>query len=122
VALLIIDEASRVSDPLYLAVRPMLAVSQGRLMALSTPFGMRGWFYDEWSGPKRWERVRITANECPRITPEFLEDERQSLGERWFRQEYMTSFEDAVDNVFSEETIQKMFAHDFKSKLGGVQA
>jgi len=34
--LLVIDEASRVPDDLYRSVRPMLAVSQGRLLALST--------------------------------------------------------------------------------------
>jgi len=37
VSLLVIDEAARVADPLYFAVRPMLAVSQGRLVALDTP-------------------------------------------------------------------------------------
>jgi|RhiMetdeSRZDD1v2_1073273.scaffolds.fasta_scaffold153455_4 terminase large subunit-like protein len=37
VRLLVIDEAARVSDDLYYSVRPMLAVSQGRLLALSTP-------------------------------------------------------------------------------------
>ena len=39
VSLLIIDEASRVDDELYYSVRPMLAVSGGRLVALTTPFG-----------------------------------------------------------------------------------
>src|SRR5262249_51820079 len=33
--LLVIDEASRVPDDLYRAVRPMLAVSKGRLICLS---------------------------------------------------------------------------------------
>src|SRR5262249_35020472 len=42
VSLLVIDEAARVPDNLYGSVRPMLAVSQGRLVALSTPFGRRG--------------------------------------------------------------------------------
>jgi hypothetical protein len=40
--LLVIDEASRVADDLYRAVRPMLVVSKGRLVALSTPFGQQG--------------------------------------------------------------------------------
>lgn len=39
VAMLIVDEASRVPDSLYRAVRPMLAVSKGRIVVLSTPFG-----------------------------------------------------------------------------------
>src|SRR5262249_1253448 len=47
VRLLVIDEAAKVSDELYRTVRPMLAVSRGRLIALSTPWGKRGWFYEE---------------------------------------------------------------------------
>jgi hypothetical protein len=39
VALLIIDEATRVPEDLYKSVRPMLAVSKGQLIALSTPWG-----------------------------------------------------------------------------------
>ena len=36
VTLLVIDEAARVRDDLYRSVRPMLAVSEGRLVSLST--------------------------------------------------------------------------------------
>ncbi len=53
VRLLVIDEAARVPDELYFAVRPMLAVSGGHLVALSTPWGRRGWFYDAWIGTMR---------------------------------------------------------------------
>jgi hypothetical protein len=105
VALLVIDEAARVPDALYYAVRPMLAVSRGRLVALSTPFGKRGWFYEAWGGPAGWERVRITAGECPRITPEFLTEERQALGPAWYAQEYECLFRDAVDAVFTSADI-----------------
>src|SRR5687768_7063805 len=60
-ALLILDEASRVSDELYYAVRPMLAVSGGSLMMLTTPYGKRGVFYEEWtSGAGHgWERYEV---------------------------------------------------------------
>ncbi len=101
VALLIVDEAARVPDSLYFAIRPMLSVSRGRLVALSTPFGKRGWFYEAWGGDQEWERVRITADQCPRIEAAFLEEERLALGERWFRQEYECSFEDTIDAVFA---------------------
>lgn len=94
VRLLIIDEAARVSDDLYRSVRPMLAVSQGRLVCLSTPFGKRGFFWREWSAESGdWHRVRITWRDCPRITPAFLAEERRSLGDHWVRQEYECSFE-----------------------------
>lgn len=112
VALLIIDEASRVDDALYHTVRPMLAVSQGRLLALSTPFGQRGWFFDAWEGGERWARVKVTAAQCPRITREFLTEERASKGERWFNQEYYCSFESAVDQVFSPEAIRRAMRAD----------
>lgn len=112
VAMLIIDEAARVDDALYFAVRPMLAVSQGRLVALSTPFGKRGWFHDEWHGDGEWERVRITADPCPRISPNFLAEERRALGERYWRQEFMCSFEDTIDAVFSYQDIQAAFSAD----------
>jgi len=46
VNLLVIDEAAWVVESLYMSVRPMLAVSGGRMLALSTPHGTRGWFYE----------------------------------------------------------------------------
>lgn len=106
VALLIIDEASRVDDGLYYSVRPMLAVSHGRLVALSTPFGKRGWFFTEWEGGSNWERVRITAHQCPRITADFLAEERRALGDRWYKQEYECDFSEAIDAVFAYHDIE----------------
>jgi hypothetical protein len=114
VAMLVIDEAARVADALYCAVRPMLAVSKGRLVALSTPFGKRGWFHDEWYGNGDWERVRITAAECPRISADFLAEEKRSMGERWYRQEFECSFEAAVGAVFNYEDIQAAFVDDLE--------
>ena len=69
-------------------VRPMLAVSRGRLIALSTPFGQRGWFCEEWHGDGPWKRIRITWRDCPRITPEFIAEETRALGPAWVEQEY----------------------------------
>jgi hypothetical protein len=111
---LVIDEAARVADSLYYAVRPMLAVSRGRLVALSTPFGKRGWYHDEWYSEGEWERVKITADQCSRISAEFLAEERRALGERWYRQEYLCSFEDAIDAVFSWADIQAAMSDEVK--------
>src|SRR3954469_9845129 len=74
VDLLLIDEAARVDDALYAAIRPMLALSKGKLIALSTPFGRRGFFYREWAeGGPSWHRARVTAYDCPRIPRDWLE-------------------------------------------------
>lgn len=106
VRLLVIDEAARVPDGFYRSVRPFLAVSRGRLVVLSTPWGKRGWFYEEWISNRGWQRFTVKAKNCPRISPEFLQEERESLGDRWFRQEYENSFEDTIDAVFAEADIQ----------------
>lgn len=110
VDLLIVDEASRVADALYYAVRPMLAVSGGRLLALSTPFGTRGWWYEAWRATSEtWERYEVPASECPRITREFLAEEKRTLGDWWFEQEYGCRFLDAQTAVFRSADIERMF-------------
>ena len=106
VDLLVIDEAARVPDDLYYTVRPMLAVSGGRLIALSTPYGKRGWWFTEWTqGGEGWLRVQVTAEQCPRISEAFLEEEQQHLGEWWYRQEYFCEFMDAQTAAFSYEAV-----------------
>jgi hypothetical protein len=107
VSLLVVDEASRVPDSLYYAVRPMLAVSKGRIVLLSTPFGKRGFFYHEWvEGGDDWKRVKVTANDCPRISPEWLEQERRTIGDWWHAQEYLCQFVDTLDQVFASAHIE----------------
>jgi len=106
VSLLIIDEASRVEDALYQSVRPMLAVSGGRIILLSTPFGKRGFFHSEWTDGEDWRRVKITAEQCPRIDKEWLERERAMIGDWWYLQEYFCEFVETNDQVFSYDDIQ----------------
>lgn len=107
VGLLLIDEASRVPDEMYHAVRPMLAVGGGSLWLMSTPFGKRGFFYREWaSGGEGWLRVTAKATECARIRGEFLSEERRAMGERTFRQEYLCEFLDTESSLFDEELVR----------------
>jgi hypothetical protein len=108
VALLVIDEAAKVPDSLYLTVRPMLATSRGRIIVMSTPFGKRGWFFDVWHGPEKWHRVKVTAEQCPRIPADFLADERKALGARWYMQEYECAFMEMMGAVFSGADIEAL--------------
>jgi hypothetical protein len=109
VALLIIDEASRVPDDLYVSVRPMLAVSGGRLLALSTPFTTRGWWYEAWRSPEPWQRFEVPATMCPRISPTFLDEEQRTLGAFWFDAEYMCRFLDSESQAFRREDVDRAF-------------
>ena len=118
VDLLIVDEAARVADELYYSVRPMLAVSNGRLMMLSTPFGKRGVFYEEWTEGTGWERYTVTAAECPRIPASFLAEEREALGQWWYAQEYECRFMEAVDSVFTTELIEAALSDEVAPLFG----
>ncbi len=99
--LLVVDEAARVLDPLYYGIRPMLAVSGGRLALLSTPWGKRGFFHKEWTEAQGWERYEVPAEQCPRISAEFLEEERRTLAPFFFVQEYGCQFSETTDQLFS---------------------
>jgi hypothetical protein len=102
VTLLLEDEASRVPDELYAAVRPMLATTRGRHVMMSTPWGPRGHFYDEWRSGVGWAKITVRSSECSRITKEFLETEKQRLGARWYAQEYDCEFVAAEDALFGD--------------------
>jgi terminase large subunit-like protein len=119
-SLLIVDEAARVDDELYFAVRPMLAVSGGALMMLTTPHGKRGVFFEEWTGGRGWERYEVTAEECPRISPEFLEEEREALPSWVFRQEYECSFEETEDQVFTTEMVERAVTSEVTPLFGSA--
>jgi hypothetical protein len=91
----------------------MLAVSAGSLWLMSTPFGKRGFFYETWAhGGPEWVRIRAPATDCPRILPAFLEEERTTMGERCFRQEYLCEFEDSVSGVFHRGLFDAAITHE----------
>lgn len=119
VSLLIVDEAARVSDDLYYSVRPMLAVSNGRMIALSTPFGKRGWYFKEWSSGLGWQKVSITADQCPRISSSFLQEEKRSMPDAWYRAEYFCKFTEAVDSVFTYDQVQGAMSDSVEPLFGG---
>lgn len=107
--LLIIDEAARVGDEVFSAISPMVAVTGGRIIAMSTPAGRRGWWYSA-SLSNRWEHLVAKASECPRIHKDFLEDELASLGQTVFSQEYECQFADAAGAAFDGADIDALFS------------
>jgi Terminase large subunit, T4likevirus-type, N-terminal len=105
--LVILDEAAWIEDELFHAVTPMLAAG-GRLIAMTTPFGRREWFYDAWTnGGEAWHRTRVSALESPRLTPEFLALERASKPEWRYRQEYLCEFVDTDEQLFGSDLIAR---------------
>jgi hypothetical protein len=109
--LIVIDEAARVPDSLLGVVRPMMATrSDAALWILSTPAGKSGFFHDSWhSLDESWHRVKVSATDCPRISPAFLEEERRALGQTMFESEYGLIFHDLLMAAVPANVIEGIF-------------
>jgi terminase large subunit-like protein len=106
VTLVVVDEAARVADDMIASLRPTLATTNGQLIALTTPRGKRGWFYEQWTTGEGWERTEVAAKDCPRIKPEWLAEERRDMGEFKYVQEYENAWLDAETSVFASALIE----------------
>jgi len=132
--LIIIDEASRALEELYIAIRPMMLMSLGQLVLISTPHGKQGFFHDVWSHHGEtdpnggemleledgWERYRVIATENDRVTEKWLEHEKTQMSERAFQQEYLCQFVETEDQVIPYDLIESMFTDDVKPMFDDV--
>jgi hypothetical protein len=105
--LIVCDEASRIAEETYAAVRPMLVASPtGRLVLLSTPWVKAGTFYRTWTGTSpTWERIEIATGDCPRLSPAFLAEEKRDLPAWVYAREYGGLFADDETVIFGAELI-----------------
>lgn len=121
--LLLVDEAARVPDATIDAVRPMVAVTGGQLILLSTPWGQRGRFWQAWTaGGTDWERTEVDAYSCPRIPREWLEQERRQLPPLVFNSEYLCKFTDSVTQVFPTADILAALSDEVPALFPGGRA
>jgi hypothetical protein len=133
---LFFDEASRVQDATYFAATPMQVDTPGAvIVAATTPFGKRGWFYKAWTEEPWWTKILVKprytldkddnliedmpeeefhamwlekgihAYYSPRHDYEFLYKKLQSEGPYSFRQEYLCEFMEPEDAFFRYDDI-----------------
>ncbi len=57
----------------------------------------------------------MPATDVPRISAAFLEEERRTLGEWWFEQEYMCRFLDAETQAFRREDVERAFEEEVEA-------
>lgn len=109
VRLLVIDEAARVDDDVFASVLPMVG-SDGQIIAMSTPWGQRGWFYalcdDASSG---WEKHHITVYDSAQWTPTRIAEARATVGRFVFCSDYEAQFQDTDQQVFATEDVRRAF-------------
>lgn len=117
--LVIVDEASRISDDLFVAILPMLTASRegGRLLLLSTPAGRRGTFWRLWSNQDGsgvgWVRIEVPVTEVPRISSLAIEEARRTLLDWEFQQEMLCSFEANAASLFDPAALEDALDDSF---------
>lgn len=101
--LMIIDEAAYTTVALYDAAMPMLAATGGDLVAISTPNGRQGWYWNEWSGAGApgWLRIEVPYQEISRIRPAFIAQQRASMSRERFATEYECQFISGTYGLFN---------------------
>jgi hypothetical protein len=104
---LLIDEGSRMSREFFIAVSPMLSVIGGSMDIASTPCGKEGFFFD-CSKDDTFKKFYISAEDCPRHTKEFLENEEKRLGKTAYRTEYLAQFLDEIKRIFQNKWIEEI--------------
>lgn len=107
---LIGDEAAYIPNAVYVAVKPMLAVSRklrglGWEIYLSTPFGKGGYFYD-CDMDEDFMHIHISSEECPRIPRDFLAKEKRRLSKLEYAQEYLGEYVDEFNQLFDTTLIK----------------
>ncbi len=108
------DEAAQCSDELHYAIMPMMATFPDcKYVMASTPFGQRGHYYKIWTESPAWEKYELKASDNPRISKEFLEEQRTSpMGPWYYAQEYECQFVAGETQLISHESILKAMNSD----------
>jgi len=103
---IIVDEAAFVEDAVFTSVLlPMLATTDGTLALASTPFGKRGFLYEEAYQSDGWHVVEVPSYDSPLVDESFIEEQRTTLSALEFDQEIKGEFVEAADTFFSRELI-----------------
>lgn len=118
--MIIIDEAALVPDRAWEAIEPVIAVTKGRIILLSTPKFKKGFFYKSSLDKKNYNVETISARDCPRYTKEYLDRKQAEKSPIVFAQEYLGEFLDDYNRKFTEEWIDKVCTIEKEKKIKGI--
>jgi len=107
VTMLVLDEAAFIPDRAWVAIEPVISVSKGRTILLSTGQCKTGFFYKSTLN-KNVKQFHVSARDCPRHTKEFLDRKERELSAVAFAQEYLGEFLDDYNRKFTKEWIEKV--------------
>ncbi|MAF43366.1 MAG: hypothetical protein CMI54_04225 [Parcubacteria group bacterium] len=113
---LVIDEAAAMSREVFVAVSPMLSVTGGTMDLSSTPKGKEGYFYEA-SLRDDFEHFYVSAEDCPRHTKQYLDNEKKHMSKLEYAQEYLAIFLDDLKRVFSDELLDRVSVYSRSSPI-----
>lgn len=107
------DEGSRMSEEYFIATLPMLSIIGGTMDIASTPAGKRHKdgsekFFYKCSHDPDYNKIFVSAEDCPRHTKEFLEKMRKKLTKLAYAQEFLAVFTDELKRLFDDDLIKKI--------------
>ncbi len=105
--MIIMDEAAFIPDAVIgEVVLPMLATTDGTAIMISTPFDKNHTFYKAFTLQK-WSKYSYPTSTNPLVTGEFLEEQRELVGEQRFAQEYLAQFVDDAKAYFPQSLLRE---------------
>jgi hypothetical protein len=101
----------------------MLSITKGSMDIASTPFrkkdkeGNETFFYKK-SKDEQFKKFFVSAEDCPRHTKEFLENEKKNMSRLHYAQEYLAQFLDELKRLFDENLINNCCKEKRRDRVG----
>ena len=112
--MVVLDEAAFAPEELLAALTPSIAATGGAIHMLSSANGPQGFFYHACEGDNADAHytLKVPYQMCPRISEDFLEIERRTLGDVRFRSEYCAEFLAAEGAFFGYHSLNDFIEGD----------
>jgi phage terminase large subunit-like protein len=107
----VLDECAFIKEDVWQKIiRASLSDKKGRALFISTPSG-RNWFYDVFKlglegDDEEWQAWHFTTKDNETIDPKEIEAAERTLSSFAFKQEYLSSFDNAGQDVFKEDWLR----------------
>ena len=107
----VLDECAFIKEDVWQKIiRASLSDKKGRALFISTPSG-RNWFYDVFKlgqeeTDEEWRSWHFTTKDNETIDPKEIEAAERTLSSFAFKQEYLSSFDNAGQDVFKEQWLK----------------
>lgn len=135
---LIVDEAAFMPELMWSASKPTLLTTGGQIWMCSTPHVKQGWFYEQFEACRtnKSDRFKVWQISSEEViynrsiseswtesksikAKQFLEEEKSSMTEMRYAQEYLGLFMDDIMRYFPEDLIERCCTLSQQPRLHG---